>query len=338
MKFNIIHKLFFIALITVFGIYLFPSTVSALSLSPVRFELSGDRGQTVENEFLIINENDSAETFYFSFANFEAQGESGTPAFVDPKEGLGTWIKTESSSVGVGPKEQKTVPFKIQIPEDAEPGGHFAVILLGNSPAGGDNTVSIGSQTGILVLLSVNGDVKEDAGLLDFKTVDKQFLYKTLPVSFEYRFRNDGGDRVKPEGDIIIRNTFFIKSDVLDANKVEGNILPSSTRKFKVDWLKYERPIDSILTEGMFNKFWDNVTYEWKNFALGLYSANLNIEYGTKQEIANKTVFFFVFPWELFIVMILILITSLLIIKFAISRYNNHIIQKARESFKNEGR
>ena len=311
------------------GVFWGPSRAHALTLTPTRFELSGNPGDTLNEEMMLINETKDVENYYSSYANFESQGESGTPAFVSPKDDLGTWITTGVSSVSLALGQQKIIPFKITIPKDAEPGGHFAVIFWGTSPAG-EGQVSIGAKTGILVLLSVNGNVKEAAGLLNFNTTDNKFWYKTLPVSFEYRFKNDGGDRIKPTGTITIRDTVFLPADTLDANPVEGNVLPNSTRKIKVDWIKYERPADYVAPSGVFAKFWSDVSYEWKNFAVGLYSAHFNVSYGVHGGQVNKTVFFFVFPWELVLVMILIFIIIFWGGKMLIKRYNRFIIEKAR--------
>jgi hypothetical protein len=242
---------------------------------------------------------------------------------------LGTWIKTETNSIKISSKQQKIVPFTITIPKDADPGGHFAVIFLGTSP-GVSSGVSIGAKTGTLVLLSVNGNVKKQAGLLNFNTVGKKFWYSTLPVSFEYRFKNDGGDRIKPQGKITIRDTIFWPTEKLDANPVEGNILPASTRKFTVDWINYERSKDYVAPTGFFKKFWSDVGYQWKNFAVGLYSARLNVAYGAEGIHAKSTVFFFVFPWQLVLVMLLVLIIVFWGGKKIIKRYNKFIIDKAR--------
>lgn len=309
----------------------FPNTASALSLSPVRFELSGDPGQIIEEEFSVINETEATETFYFSFVNFEAQGESGTPSFVDAKEGLATWIKTETNSIGIGPKEQKKVPFKIQIPKNAEAGGHFGVIFLGNSPKGEGNSVSVGSQTGILVLLSVNGIVREEAGLFDYGIKNGKFFHKTLPVNLIYRFKNDGNDRIKPQGKITVRNMLFLPTEKLNANPIEGNVLPGSTRKFEIPWIEYERPLNYLPKESFMGRFWDEVVYEWKNFAFGFYIANLKVNYGV-QNIAkvSDTTFFFVFPWELSIIMLIVLLVLYFGGRTLIRKYNRYIISKAR--------
>lgn len=281
----------------------------------------------------LINENNDTETFYSSFANFEAQGETGSPTFVEPKDDLGTWMSTEPS-ITLAPRQQKQIDFTINIPKDAEPGGHFAVVFWGDSPPGANNGVSIGAKTGILVLLSVNGDVKQEAGLLNFNTVGNKFWYETLPVDMEYRFRNDGGDRIKPSGTITIRDTLFIRAARLDANPSLGNVLPASTRRLDVEWLKYGRPLDYVAPSGFFGKFWSSVSYEWKNFAIGLYSAHLNVAYGTNATHVKKTAWFFVFPWQLIIVMALIILVLFLGGKILIRRYNRFIIERARANMR----
>lgn len=328
-------------LLTVFGVvmlalFLKPLSASALTITPVRFEVSGNPGDTLRGELLLINENETAETYYSSYSNFEAQGESGSPAFVEPKEGLGTWIEAEFGSAYLAPRQQKIVPFTITIPKDAEPGGHFAVIFWGTSPSGGVG-VSVGAQTGVLVLLSVNGEVAEDAGLLGFQVKDKKFWHSTLPVSFEYRFKNDGGDRVKPEGKIVIRNSVFWPTEKLDANPVVGNVLPGSTRKFSVDWIKYERPADYVPPSGFFNKFWNDVGYQWKNFAVGLYSANLKVAYGVSGAEAKSSAFFFVFPWQLVLVMLVVFFLFFWGGGKLIRRYNRFVIEKARAGAPSHG-
>ncbi|MDP2789199.1 MAG: hypothetical protein Q8O46_04110 [bacterium] len=317
--------------IVTLSVYFYPNNVNALTLTPTRFEIRGNPGDTLNEEILLINEGEDAETYYPSFSNFEAQGDTGSPAFVEPKDDLGTWMTTDISSVDLAPRQQKIVPFKITIPKDAEPGGHFAVIFWGTTPTSPGSGVSIGAKTGILVLLSVTGEIKEEAGLLNFNTKDKTFFYKTLPVSFEYRFKNDGGDRIKPSGTITIRNTLFLPAERLDANPVEGNILPNSTRKFNIDWIEYKRGMDYIAPTGIFAKFWNDISYQWKNFAVGIYSANLNVEYGTQGQHIRKIAFFFVFPWQLVLVMLFVFTVVFWGGKKLIKRYNKFIIEKAIE-------
>lgn len=325
-------KLISLLALTVFGFL--PSTVSAITLSPTRFEVSGNPGETLEYELSIINESQNTENYFIDFANFEAQGETGDPAFTPPEDGLGTWIKINEANVGVGPQEEKKVPFKIEIPKDARPGGYFAVIFFGNQPSNiSGRNVGVGSQAGVLILLSVLGDAEEKAGIFDFNTKNKQFFYKTLPVNFEYRLKNEGADRIKPVGKIRIHNTLFIPTERIDANPSSGNVLPGSTRKYNVTWVESPREENFREKTSFLGKFWDNAVYEWKNFALGFYTANLKVVHGVSETRTSDFTFFFVFPWELVILLLIALTIVYFLGKKLITRYNRHIIEKARNSF-----
>jgi hypothetical protein len=317
--------------VLLFGLF-FANTAHALTLTPIRLEITGDPGETLTKQVTLINEKTLSETFYSSFANFEAQGESGTPTFVTPKDDLGTWMHAPESVV-VPASSQMTVSFTITIPKDATPGGHFSAIFWGTTPNKNEpGKVTIGAKVGVLVLLSVSGDVKESAGLIGFATVGKKFFYNTLPVPFEYRFTNDGGDRIKPAGIVTIRDTIFLPADRLNANPVEGNILPGSTRKFQFDWLKRAEDANYV-PGGAVKNFFHKANYQFHNFAVGLYSANMKLSYG-KEGMIKKTVWFFVFPWQLLIVLIVIFTIVYWGGKKLLRRYNNYIIHRARTGIK----
>lgn len=328
-----IHLYFISALALIVSLH--ANSVSAMTITPVRYEIQGNPEQTLVKEMTIINEDSTSVTYYSSFANFEAQGETGSASFVEPKDDIGTWMKTDES-VTLLPGEQKTVSFSVAIPKGATPGGHFGVIFWGTSPenSADGKQLAVSAKTGLLVLLTVNGAVKEGGGLLDFSTANNKFWYNSLPVSFTYRFQNTGGDRIKPMGAIKLRSFAFIPVKKLEANPVNGNILPASTRKFTVDWVKYVPPEDTPVLTGFIKNFSSRAIYQWKNFAVGLYSANLDLTYGTLAQNVKKSAFFFVFPWQLLICLIVLFIIVFFIGKKLIGRYNNYIIKKAHSAMK----
>jgi hypothetical protein len=143
------------------------SPVFALTVSPARVEITGDPGTTLRGEIGLFNEQEGSKTFFTSFENFEPSGESGAPHFIGAKDGLATWIKTENKVVLESGK-RSIVPFSITIPQNAQPGGHFAAIFFGSQAPGtqGSGQVSIGGKIGVLVLLRVSGEVAEGGGLL----------------------------------------------------------------------------------------------------------------------------------------------------------------------------
>lgn len=323
-------KIFLFTILVLSGVFFGFNRALALSLSPARIEINGNPGETIQKELLLINESDTIiGTYYSSYANFEASGDTGNPSFVEPKYDIDTWMEVPDA-INLKPKEAKKVDLIIKIPTNAEPGGHFGAVFWGTSPNTPGSGVSIGAKTGVLVLLSVNGEVKESGGLVDFSVANNKFWHTTLPVSFTYRFKNDGGDRIKPAGKITMRNIVYLPSDKIDANPTSGNILPNSTRRFNVDWIKYERAKDYIAPTNKFSKFFDDALYEWRNFAFGPYFAKLNLLYGTEATRVTKTAFFFVFPWQLLICLIVILSLIYFGGKKLIKRYNRYIIQRAQ--------
>ncbi|MES2225174.1 MAG: hypothetical protein V4478_04285 [Patescibacteria group bacterium] len=298
----------------------------ALTISPARVEVSGDPGTIVGGEFTLINEQSAPQTFYASYENFTAQGETGTPSFSSEKVGLAAWLSTNPTQVTLEPGRAIKVPYAITIPATAEPGGYFAAVFWSTTPPSTESVqVSIGAKIGMLILLRVNGDIAEAGGITQFDRNDHGFFYTSLPVSLRYKFRNDGTDRVEPRGSVVIRDTVFIKTTTLDANGVTGNILPGSVRQFSVEWLKHKAPQP---VQGFFN----TVSYQWQNFALGLYSAHLKLAYGTQGLTASKSVWFFVFPWQLVICIAVVLIVVLKGGSVLLKRYNRYIIRQAQRS------
>ncbi len=311
-------------------VLLFPVSTHALTISPSRIETSGDPGQTITKKILLVNETNESETLYPSFTNFEAQGESGTPVFVEPKDDLGTWMSISGEALTLRGGESKEIVLTISIPSDATPGGHFAAVFWGTTPPSQSGAVSVGSKTGMLVLLSVSGEVQESMGLVDFGTRGGQWLYRMLPVGFQYRFSNQGGDRVKPVGTITVRSILGWRVAKIDANPVEGNVLPNTTRKFLPEWSKGSSVEEKKQYEALPYSFGRALKQEWNNFAVGIFRAQLKTEFGTEdQRVTSKSVYFIVFPWELLLVLIPGIFIVFVILRFFLRRYNRSIIRKA---------
>jgi hypothetical protein len=294
----------------------------ALTVSPARLEINVDPGMVSENEFTVINEQDAEQTFYTSIENFEAQGESGTPNFTPTKDGLAAWVKV-AESVTLKKGEKVKIPFTVNVPTDADAGGHFAAIFLSTIPPSTNaGEVAVGAKIGMLMLVRVSGEIKEDGGVRSFLLKNGGHFSTTLPVDFVYRFNNNGNDRAKPEGTINIRNTFGITTESLNANEREGNVLPNSVRRFEVRWGKE----DALPASASFFSF---VKYEMRNFAFGIYFANLDLTFGLTGK-TNSSLYFVIFPWHLFIIVLLIAGIIYLALSFALKRYNQFIIKQAR--------
>ena len=321
------------ALVVVAAFVCLPFHAHALTASPIRYEISGNPGEVLQEKLNLRNETAEKQTYYPHYYNFQAEGETGTPTFVDPKEGLGTWI-AGPAGIELAPGDNQTVIFVISIPKDAQPGGYFGALLYGTTPPqkAGESQLAIGSETGPIILLRVNGDIKESASVLEFNTKNNQHFYTALPVEMYYRFQNTGADRTKPAGDLTMRNILGFKANRQTANPVEGNVLPGQIRKIELAWQKTDKPgPDAYASRG----FFDQVAYEWKNFAFGYFTANLDLTYGaSNNQKAHSEVKFAVIPWQLLIVILLALVIIYFGFRMLIRKYNKWIIKQTEIAIK----
>lgn len=300
------------------GTLFFVPEAYALTISPVKVEVSGDPGQTLRGEIELYNEQADTKTLYSSFENFEPSGDTGSPHFVGADSGLATWLST-NEVVSVESNQKQKVPYTITIPADAEPGGYFAAVFFGaQNPReleGGE--VAIGGKLGMLILLRVEGNVPESGGVSEFGEALNRRVISALPAAFSYRFANTGGDRVVPLGDVVITNIFGGETARIKANVNEGSVLPASSRKFETFWGD-----PSLEAKG----FFDTIRYQVREFHFGVYTATLDIVWGEHNQHELVPYWFIFFPWQLVIAVLAILIA----LAVGLRQYNAWIIARSR--------
>jgi len=317
--------LFILALGFLFNI----TTISALSVAPAKVVLSGDPGDSIEFQMKIGNDLDRTETFYPSYERYTTTAEE--PIFIPDKTGLASWIITVPDKLEIGPKESKDVTVRVNIPQDAEPGGHYAAVFWSASVPKGDKGGGVGIMTrvAVLVLLDVSGDVIDEGNLISFNAIASKKLFTRLPIGFTYTIENKGTTHIGPIGKVIIKNIFGMTSAILDVNPQRLHALPGATRTFPTQNWEPEGGIPVTVSKG----FIDELKKEITGFALGYYTANLNVEYGKENlKTINGTYSFWVLPWRVLIFIIIFLSIVLFGIARAINSYNKWVIKKARES------
>jgi hypothetical protein len=253
------------------------------------------------------------------------EGEGGEPSFFEIKENdlkqLSSWIEIGNEPVQIKPGNWKIVPFKIKIPIDGEPGGHYASIFFGPQKENKDGkAVSINYQTGSLILLNVSGKTEEKGILKQFSVLGKGFSSQ-IPVTFQVRVENSGNVHFKPSGNIEVKNMFGGKAAELPVLKTNwgGNVLPHSVRKYDVVWGNDDE-------QNQPKGFFERVKYQWNNFHFGRYSANLTLALPNGEK-SQANINFWIIPFDLLIVILVLL----LFLVFVIKQYNRWILRKNRK-------
>lgn len=311
--------------------------VGALTISPPLREFTADPGTEFSDVIKLINEDEIERTFYATIEGFRARGERGEPEFFQTGEEtqLATWITLEETTVTLKPREKREIKYTISVPEKASAGGHYAAIFWSSTPPQIEGKVGVGvvTKVGSLLLVRVSGEIKEEMRLIDFSTSKK--FYNRLPVQFLAAFENTGNVHLKPMGEIEIKPKFFgVGKGKVSVNEVGGNVLPKSIRRFEASWQKTASP-PSRATNAV-SKFFEELKNEWKNFALGSFNASLFVLFGTTPpQTVERTLTFYVFPWRVILVGLIVGIISILILARLIRAYNKWIIERAKLKMQN---
>jgi hypothetical protein len=214
------------------------SFAETISVIPPRFELRGNPGDTIQEKLRIRNDSQQSITYAIQVEDFKAKDDQGGVDLVeaDDKDNtsykLASWITTDPDRITIAAGEEKVITATIKIPKNAEPGGHFASVLIkrsGGDVAGG---ASVDSRIGSLFLLRVSGAITESAAVDSFKAEESIAQYG--PVSFSLRTKNDGNVHVQPKGTIVVYNIFG--REVTKIPLTQANVLPGSARIVKTTW------------------------------------------------------------------------------------------------------
>lgn len=218
---------------------LFPLTASAttgLSIQPVKIDETINPGQSLTGQILLQNASDGPVNVAVSMQDFLPNAGADSIAFVGRAPGVTSvrdWITVQvpaSFNLAVG--EQKEIPYTINAPLNAEPGGHYGVVLFNATPlASTTGSLKVGTQVGMIVLIAIPGNHLEKGNILDFTAPSFQ---QSGPVPFTMKFQNTGTVHFEPKGSIVITNMLGQKAAEVP---ITGQVvLPTSIKDLSFQW------------------------------------------------------------------------------------------------------
>lgn len=300
----------------VFAIDTLPSgPAQGIQVSPVLIDLNADKNNSYDIKITVTNVTAKDLVLKGYVNDFRAKDENGNPEVIldeNPEEttfSLRQWM-TVPSDIPLKSKESKPVIIKVNVPANAEAGGHYGVVRFSGLPPGEEsNNVSIAASVGVLVLARINGNITENLSLKEFfieKDGKKTSLAHNGPLTIVERIHNDGNVHVKPKGNITVKNMFGSTVATLPLIEPPRNILPDSTRKFS----------QTLKQKWMF----------------GRYTARLEATYGYSNKVLSGTFSFWVIPYKIILVSILIIVLLVFLFRKGLKRYNEKIIKKAMKN------
>lgn len=260
--------------------------IRTMTITPPTVAFTLDPGRKAEGQMKIINDSPNPITFDVNVQDFIVVDTIGTPNMLPPntlnsKYSLASWIGATPQKFTVLPGQKQVIDYFIQIPKDAKPGGHYAAAIYTAESKGGQGTgAAVIAQIGTLFYITVKGPVTERATITNFFANSFQ---EYGPVKILTQIKNFGNLHIAPKGTINVTGLFFNNTKDLPTH----NIFPETARNFEN-------------TVG-------------QNLMIGSYKAVLLASYGVNNNLPlTATLYFWVFPWRLAIVVVLVIVAIIL--------------------------
>ncbi len=255
-------------------------------VSPASQEVTVDPGKTINLKATIKNRSRDTLPMKVRVEDFTASGEEGQVELVQGGAySLVSWTSVTPETFTLAPGASQQVNARMQVPSNSA-GGRYGSFVFGVAPQGvpKGSVATLSQEVASLFLVKINAPTSEKLSLEEFSS--PQFL-EYGPVPFTLKFKNSGNIHVKTLG--LVNVTNMLGQRVTDVVVKATNIFPGS-----------ERVIHPALE---------------KKFLLGKYTALAVINYGSKNDVITATTTFFVFPYRLVAIVLVIFILLYLVRK-----------------------
>lgn len=315
---KIILNLFLLLFLWVFQSSAAGAESLSLSVSPTLFDMSANPGQEWRSSLKVINTNKFELTLYAEVVDFRPDLPGGGINYLENKTvedaigaTLAEWIFLEAEKITIPAGKTADIPFVIKVPEKAEPGGHYAAILVGTRPTAkfGGSGVQTSQIVTSLIFTRVAGEVKEVGAIQNF-SINARVLEKP-EAEFHLLFENKGNVHLVPQGEIKITNLWGEERGVIPVNQNSSltRVLPKS------------EDFDGV---GRYLFSWKG---EWSVADIGRYKAVASLAFGSEnQQTTTKTIYFWVVPIKLLSVILLFIVMSGWLLTWLIKLYIKRVI------------
>lgn len=270
--------------------------------SDIRFMYNLDLNQSKIDGFRVMNNRDETVVIklYPVDASTTAEGSYSLLLEDDPKQDVGKWMHLAVNEIEIGPRTEKTVPFKIAIPGNADTGDHFGGIIMEEV-----NTNNVLTGTGVKVLTrigtrvyeTVPGEVRKsfDVTRFDYSyagtnspSLIKDFLDINKRTIFFVGVKNNGNVKLSPKVTLEVKNIFGRRVAYIE-NQEGGIVFPRGENQ------------ETSLP-------WDGIPL------LGRYTAKITVnafEPGLKDQ--TREVVIWAFPYKIAFLLVLLVIIIILL-------------------------
>ena len=296
----------------------------SITTSPISLDLNIKPGTSTSATVQLMNNNPSPVAVAVQVETFSANGTNGEAALQALPAGspIQSWVHFSQTTFTAQPGVWTPIKVTFDIPSSASLGYYFALLFKPVIPTlNAPHTTILKGSNAVLVLIDTkSANEQRIVQVASFGTT--KGLYEYLPVTFNVTVRNSGNIFLAPVGDIFIsQSSDFTKViSSLGVNTSQGNVLPDSVRTFQVNWSKgfpvYQPKTiagQPVTKNGVIQQQLNWDFNQSANFRFGKYYAHLALIYnnGTQDIPIDSVISFWVIPWKLLSVLLLIVLLIL---------------------------
>ncbi|MBP7842842.1 hypothetical protein KA017_02460 [Candidatus Woesebacteria bacterium] len=283
----------------------------ALTAIPPRLgddgSLKAAPGEKIQVQIRVRNISEKPVSIVTSAQDFLLDEDGQTPVPIDDtvsnRWSLASWLTISPTEHRIAAKSTVGINVLIEVPQDALPGGHYAMVLhepgersvnnnLVIENASNGSSTAINQRVGTLLYVTVEGPINEEAYVRDFKFPS---FSEYGPVPFEFTVENNSDIHITPQMSVEIFNLLGQRIETITID--QKNIFPLTSRNFTGSW----------------DRIWG-----W-----GLYKAKLTMSYGSMGSIVVANSSFWLIPLKVLIAGLTILL-ALILSGLAIKKHLQH--------------
>ena len=212
-----------------------PQGNESITLSPVNTRFSIDAGQQRQGELTIVNDGATDYEFLVYARPYWVANETYDPIFTkgSSQSDAYQWVRLPQTKFQAKAGATVKVPYTIDVPQTAAPGGHYGVIFAETQPVKTENqgnAVDRKKRVGMIIYASVNGRTINSGSAV---TNAVPFWQTQPPMKASVTAKNEGNV------DFVNKVTFTTK-DVFGNPKYIATkdypVLPQTTRTIALEW------------------------------------------------------------------------------------------------------
>lgn len=266
--------------------------------------LEANPGETLQTQVRVRNTSGGPVRVSTIVEDFIIGDDGKTPvpvlAETSSRWSLSKWMELSLNDTVLFPGSSQTIPVVIRVPEDALPGGRYAMILHQPLAANPNDSVvapiggqaSITQRVGTLVYLRIKGEVNEEAHI---RNISVPSFQEFGPVPLKFEVENLSDIHISPSTVVEVTNMWGRVVETLEVPA--QNVFPYTLRKFELQW----------------DRVW----------GLGRYKARFITTYGTQGKVVAADAAFWIIPYKLLMALLLLMLAALAIL-IAVRRHLQH--------------